>query len=260
MDKLFKIVVVASLFIAIVMPFGYSSVSAGQYVAVNFSAPTSATVSQQFAVNVVLDTSTKQVSAVELHINFPADKLQALSIVKGDFLSDVLQNGAIGAGTASITIGSGTTPKTGIGTIAVITFKALTAGVATLSFADTTQVAAVGFSSNVLEQKISSNITLSGGAATPTATLTSTPTTTFTATPTSTQTFTFTPTATRTTTPTIVPPISQVQTGPGDTTIVAILLATSLTLLYAGYTRSSVFYRHDAKNISKEHNPLDFRN
>ena len=256
MDKLFKIVVVASLFVAIVMPLGYSSVSAGQYVALNFSAPTSAIINQEFAVNVVLDTSTKQVSAVELHINFPADKLQAVSIVKGDFLSDVLQAGATGAGTASITVGSGTTPKTGTGTIAVVTFKAIAAGVATLSFADTTQVAAVGYSTNVLEQKISSNITLSGGAVTPT------PTATFTTTPTPTQTFTPTPRPTLTPTPrpTIVPPISQVQTGPGDTTVVAILLAASLTLLYAGYTRSSAFYRHDAKSISKEHNPLDFRN
>jgi len=58
-------------------------------------------------------------------------------------------------------------------------------------------------------------------------------------------------------------PIAQrpgdVQTGPGGAVLASLLAAAVLTLLYSGYTRSPAFRRKEAKDVSKDQGPMDFR-
>jgi len=117
-----------------------------------FSAPkTSLAINEQVAVNIIMDAKDLSVSAAELHISFPGNILQAQSITAGSFLPVTLTAGAVTTNGASIILGSQpATPVTGIGTLATITFKALTAGSAQVAFDATTQVAAVGVTQNAL--------------------------------------------------------------------------------------------------------------
>lgn len=50
-----------------------------------------------------------------------------------------------------------------------------------------------------------------------------------------------------------------VQTGPGDAVFLAMIVAALLTLLYSGYTRSSVYRRHEVDVLSEDQGPMDFR-
>jgi uncharacterized repeat protein (TIGR01451 family) len=53
--------------------------------------------------------------------------------------------------------------------------------------------------------------------------------------------------------------VAGVPTGPGDAVTIALLVAAALTLLYTGYTRSLTYRRHEARVISRDQGPLDFR-
>jgi hypothetical protein len=50
-----------------------------------------------------------------------------------------------------------------------------------------------------------------------------------------------------------------VQTGPGEASLLALMVAATLTLLYTAYTRSPMFRRRDIRKLSKDQAPLDFR-
>ena len=52
---------------------------------------------------------------------------------------------------------------------------------------------------------------------------------------------------------------SGVSVGPGGAVLLAMAIASFMSLLYAAYTRSPSFYNRDARKIGKAHNPLDFR-
>ncbi len=50
-----------------------------------------------------------------------------------------------------------------------------------------------------------------------------------------------------------------VNTGPGETTLVALLLSAIMSLLYVSYTHSPAFRRREANKVSADQGPLDFR-
>lgn len=254
--------------------------------------PNTSTIStnNQFTVQIILDTKTYTATAADVKVTFPSDKLQALSIAAGTFLSTELVPGSVGAGTATITMASGTSGKQGTGTVATITFKALSAGSAAITFDTSTQIAAIGQTTNVVDTMSSTTVTISGASVvtpTPTATPTTTPTPA--AGVCSTQ---YDPvcgvngvtymnrcsaeiiyrktvayvgactTASLTPTPSPrIPSVGQISTGPGDVTVVALILSSLTTLLYVGYTRSNAFRKNEIEKIAEDERqtPPDFR-
>ncbi len=321
----FKFLLVAALMLASASPA--LALSGGPTLNIQPS-KSSLAVNEQFTANVIIDTKTYSVAAVELHLTFPADKLQALSVAGGAFLPTELTPGTAGSGTATITVASGTSAKQGTGTIATITFKALVAGSAQIGFAGTTQVAAAGQSSNVVDTMTPATGTIAGGSGgTPTPTPAPRTVTiqnfAFSPTPLNIKvgdtvvwtnrdsaphtvtgsggmasptlntndtyslkfntvgTFTYqcsihssmtgsvvvtanTPTPTPIRTPTPSPRIldvTRVATGPGETTILALVLSSLVTLLYVGYTKSNTFRRNEIKEIAADElqHPSDFK-
>lgn len=181
-----------------------SKAAAASTVSINPSTLTK-NMNDAFSVNVDIDTGQNTVSAADVEIVYDATKLQGISITAGNFLPTVLVAGQIGSGKARIVVaglgpdpltGSSPATKKGVGTLAKIDFKVLTAsGTTQISFSSKTQAAATGENVNVIIGMNPSNITI---ATAPTPTPTVTPTTT--ATPTATTTSTATPTATPTAT------------------------------------------------------------
>jgi len=203
------------------------------------SSVASVAVNGQFTVTVQMDTKTYEVTAAELHLTFPSDKLQALSITAGSFLPNSLVAGSVGAGTAAITVGSGTDPKQGTGPVAVITFKALAAGAAQVDTMTPVTVTGTGAQASTSPTVASSPAqTTNSPAAAPSASRTPTPS----------------PSG-------LVQGVSQVSTGPLEVTLLSIILGCVATLLYVGYMGSDAFRRNEAESIAsqdKGHSP-DFR-
>lgn len=50
-----------------------------------------------------------------------------------------------------------------------------------------------------------------------------------------------------------------IPTGPGETTLLALILSVAVSLLYVSYTHSPLYRRRDAHIVSKDQGPLDFR-
>lgn len=139
----------------------------------------------QFSLEVAIDTGSNIVSAADLVITFDSSQLTVTGITAGTFLPVVLVPGAVTSGTATIILGSlPTTPMTGTGVLATVTFTANNVGTATVRFADTTQVAAIGESGNVLSGTQEATVSIAIPTPTPTSTPTPTPTLTPTPTPT----------------------------------------------------------------------------
>lgn len=150
-------------------------------------------VGEEFTLEAMINTADNQVVASEIQLAFDPTKLEAISITNGIKFPLILVSGTIESGTASISVGAAntTTPITGSGTAAIITFKALDATTApiSVSFTSETFVGALGESAtNVLVSSIPAKITITSNAAletpTPTPTLSSQTTLTPTPTPT----------------------------------------------------------------------------
>ncbi|MBI2051859.1 hypothetical protein HYT33_03810 [Candidatus Roizmanbacteria bacterium] len=139
---------------------------------------------ETFQIGVVVDGGSEQYVGVDANVLFDSTILEAQSVTPGTFFPTVLKD----IGSQLIAIGGIlndlTTFKTGSGTVATITFKALKAGTVTLSFEcqegseDESNV--IKFNSNrtdliVCSQNGSAQITVSG-AAVPTSGPTATPT------------------------------------------------------------------------------------
>ncbi len=169
-----------------------------------------ASAGQEFTVAISINTKDLTVSAAELHLTYDPAKLQAEQIQIGSFLPVELVPGAVGGGNASITVGAiPTAPKKGTDVLASLKLKALTDGASDINFASTTQVAAIGQTSNVVDTTTGAHIVVGNITSTPTNTPTPTTTQsdepTATPTPTPQQGATPTPTLTPTSTPTPTP-------------------------------------------------------
>ncbi len=116
-----------------------------------------------FTVDVRVDSPNQYVSSADIKVVFPNSILQGVSIDPGTFLPTVLKNGSVNAstGTASIIMTMGVPDceegqecpidkkgRIGSGTLATITFKAITAGSVTLSLTGT-EVFAYGAPGNI---------------------------------------------------------------------------------------------------------------
>lgn len=119
---------------------------------------------QTFTLNILINTDTNQVTATEVRVAFDNTKLQAQSLTAGTFLPVVLLPGSIDQtqGKASITLGSGTSPKQGSGILATMVFRATTpTGASPTNIVLTgSQVAAIGEPGNVITQLSPAYITI----------------------------------------------------------------------------------------------------
>lgn len=130
-------------------------------------------VGEEFTLEAKINTAENQVVATEIDLIFDPTKLEAISITNGAKFPNILSSGAVGSGTASITVGAAntTSPITGTGTAAIIKFKALAATTAPISvkFAPETFVGALGESTtNVLVSSVPSTVTITNPAGTTT--------------------------------------------------------------------------------------------
>lgn len=158
-------------------------------------------VGDTFSLDVSLDPGTNQVIAVEIHLAFDPDKLEAQTITNSSLFSNILTSGVVDRGTATITVGATDTrhPIIQPGTAAVVRFRALAKTDAPVSvrFSPNTQVTGLGETTNILVGTTPTTVTITGGTVT---TPSPTPTTTIRVTPTPTATLsgTLTPTPTAT--------------------------------------------------------------
>lgn len=97
-------------------------------------ATVSTATNQTFTVDVIVDAGTDQVTSADVWVIYDPTALEASSVANGTFFPAVTNN--ITSGKVSITglIVDPGTYKTGSGTIATITFKALKDGTSTLTF------------------------------------------------------------------------------------------------------------------------------
>lgn len=137
-----------------------------------------AKVGDTFTLGVALNTQGDTVSAVELHLTYDKSAIQVTGFTPGTALPVVLTPATFTDGTIDVTLGAQpTSPFKGADVIGTITAKLLAAKQSSLTFADTTAVAAIGKTSNSLSGKTGGSIsnTQGGGNITPTPTPTPTP-------------------------------------------------------------------------------------
>lgn len=117
-----------------------------------------------FALDVIVDTGENTISAVDLSVSFDKDKLKAQSIATGNFLTNVLVAGSVTERQVKITLGSPpTSPHKGKGKLATITFQAKGEGTTQVVFDDTTQIAGIGETGNIVVGKTPAIVTIAGG-------------------------------------------------------------------------------------------------
>ena len=247
-----KNILLAGAIVTLLIPGPALAITGGPTLTVQPSV-TTVQVGGQFTVTVQMDTKTYHVSAAELHLTFPSNTLQALSIATGSFLPNAIVAGSVGSGTATIVVGSGTQAVQGTGPIATVVFKALAAGSVPIALSSQTLVAATGQTGNVADTMTSATVTITtagGSTPTPTATVYTTPTPYYAP--------VYAPVGTPTGT---VGQVGQVSTGPLETTFFALIVSAIVTLVYVGYTNTDRFRRHEIGSIAKEgkKEPIDFR-
>ncbi len=92
-----------------------------------------------FYVQVIVDAGSEQITSTDAYVLYDATVLEAQSVSNGTFFPTVTKNITAGKVYIAGLVDDPATSKTGSGTVATITFKALKAGSATLSFnCDTT--------------------------------------------------------------------------------------------------------------------------
>lgn len=148
----------------------------------------SAAIGETFSLGITMNTDTDTVSAVELHLSYDPTAIQVLSFTPGTQLPVVLSPETHTGGAINVTLGAQpSSPFKGAGIVGTWTIKILAAKQSSLSFAGSTQVAAIGKNTNALVSSTGSTITGTstvGGTPTPTGAPTATPTPTRTPTPT----------------------------------------------------------------------------
>lgn len=121
---------------------------------------TSVLVGQQFTVDIILNAGSFSPSAADLVVSYDATRLKAVSITSGGFLPTELAGGSVGNGRAAIAVASGTSPVTGSGVIARITFEAIAAGNATVVPTASTKVTAAGYAEDVVDRLVPVSVTI----------------------------------------------------------------------------------------------------
>lgn len=214
------------------------------------SATQSVAVGQLITVTVNINANDRTVSAATLEVRYPADKLEGVSIDKGSFFSSGLGTATIDNVGGRMNFSAGSNPaRTGTGTAFTLVFRGKVVGSAPLTFGTASAIAITeNTSATVLGATSPITLTVTAGTG-------ASPTPTPYYTPTPTPYYSYTPT------PSSIGGVGQVQTGPGETTILALIMGSIVALLYVGYAGSDAFRRNEAKSYSDEahKNPPDFR-
>jgi hypothetical protein len=93
-------------------------------------------VNDTFTVEIKIDTADNQIATIQLHIMYDPVKLQAIDITNGPLAPRITASGKVDtSGVASITVGArdNTSPITGIGTVAILTMKAISSSATPVS-------------------------------------------------------------------------------------------------------------------------------
>ncbi len=128
---------------------------------------TSIAVGETLICRVLIHAAENRVASAKVSLTFDQTKFEALSITNGTLAPRILNQGTIGAGTATITVAAASTTKpiTGEGEIAVLRLKALNGSSTpvTIQFAPDTFVAGIGEKeTNVLVSNQSGSVTITG--------------------------------------------------------------------------------------------------
>lgn len=110
---------------------------------INPQSLTQVQINQTFSLNIDINTGTELAAAAAISLNWDPAFFDGISLVKGAFFSNELVAATVGTGTASITVNNPpSTPKTGVGTLAVLTLraKALSSTAKPIAFSPSTGV------------------------------------------------------------------------------------------------------------------------
>lgn len=162
----------------------------------------STAVDSTFDIQVVVDATPDEINSIDAYITYDSNILQAQSVAAGTFFPSIAQNLTTGKVYVAGYVNDPATSKSGTGTVATITFKALTQGTTTLAyFCDTS----VNESSKIVKNDINAtNVIVCGSNGSSVVTVGNTTTTT-TPTPTVASITTETPTSTTTSSATTLP-------------------------------------------------------
>jgi hypothetical protein len=94
----------------------------------------SVNVDDTFHIQVVVDAGSEQIISTDAYVSYDATLLEAQSVAEGTFFPTVTKNITSGKVYVAGMVDDPATSKTGSGTVATITFKALKNGIATLSY------------------------------------------------------------------------------------------------------------------------------
>jgi hypothetical protein len=141
-------------------------------------------IDETFTVSANINTGTNEVVAVEMHLTFDETKVEAVGASNGTFFVSPKNIGPSidnnnGTVTYTVYTDPGTTPRQGQGTVAVLTFKAKSAGNTTIALSSDTLIGSNSSSgandlgANVLTGTTPAVLTIQGSTQ-PTATLTPT--------------------------------------------------------------------------------------
>ena len=112
--------------------FGAKGVYAGALKFDSTSVSTSA--NNTFQVQVIVDAASDQINSIDAYITYDSNILQAQSVAAGTFFPSIAQNLTTGKVYVAGYVNDPATSKSGTGTVATITFKALTTGTTTLAY------------------------------------------------------------------------------------------------------------------------------
>lgn len=146
----------------------YTSQSKANIAGVDISLKTPVTklgAGETFVVDIDINPNAHKISAVELHIAYPGDDIEAISLVGTDLLPVVLSAGKITPGLASIILATQPSESAdrGLstpGTIARLTLKTKSTKTAIITVDPQTQIASIGNAGNVLGGK--GSLTING--------------------------------------------------------------------------------------------------
>lgn len=121
-----------SILFLFLLLFGVKGVYAGT---LKFDTTTvNTTVDNTFQVQVIVDATPDEITSIDAYITYDSSILQAQSVVVGTFFPSIAQNLTTGKVYVAGYVEDLATSKSGTGTVATITFKALTNGTTTLAY------------------------------------------------------------------------------------------------------------------------------
>ena len=195
---------------------------------------------------IVLDATSYEVTAVEIHVTFPEGTFEPVSFEETTSLPVVLTEMTAGTGTVYMIVGANAGQSTtGTSVAATLTLRALQEGSHDIGFGASTQIAASGEVGDVADTLTGVTIEVTGEEVGSSGGGSSSGSGSGGGTVQGTQ-------GTPTPTPSVTQQASQVETGPGQVTVISLILAAIAAVAYVGYTSTDWFRRREAGDIVTE--------